>query len=111
MSEADELTTTDLYRQLVEKARLQEARGEKTRIYREFIEKLSEDTGDTIILFQAVYSLLVKTYPQMKVVRSHLRNVAEHNWEVTIDEKNPNLVWINLSKPKTPRLTDGTSVH
>jgi hypothetical protein len=111
-------TTKDMYRLLVERAQLQEARGEKTRIYKEFIEQLSDDTGDTVILFQAMMSLLQKTHPAMKINRSHVRSVVEHNWEVILGEKD--LLWIDLSKPKTPRnpinselarLTDGSAVH
>jgi hypothetical protein len=94
-------TTKEMYRLLVERAQLQEARGEKTRTYKEFIENLGKETGDEKILFQAAFSLLVKAHPGMKINRSHVRNVAEHNWEVTAGEKD--LLWIDLSKPKTPR--------
>jgi hypothetical protein len=102
-SKEEPQTTTEMYRQLVERAQLQEARGEKTRIYKDFIEKLSEDTGDTLILFQAAVKLLEKAHPTLKVNRSHVRNIAEHNWEIKIDEANKDLIWIDLSKPKTPR--------
>ena len=102
-SKEEPQTTTEMYRQLVERAQLQDARGEKTRIYKDFIEKLSADTGETKILFQAAVKLIEKSHPTMKVNRSHVRNIAEHNWEITIDEKNTDLLWIDLSKPKTPR--------
>lgn len=111
MSAEEPTTTKELYRSLVERAQLQEERGKKTSIYRNYIEHIGKETGDTKILFQAAFSLICKAHPGMKINRSHVRNVVEHNWEVTIDEENKDLIWIDLSKPKTPRLTDGSTVH
>ena len=98
--EGSEATSTKaLYHQLVEAAKAKEPRGEKTRIFREFVEDLAKETGEPKILFSAALNLLQKKYPTMHIARSHFSNVMEKSFNVYQDSKK--LIWIDTSKTKT----------
>jgi hypothetical protein len=98
--ESSEVTsTTELYHSLVEAAKAKEPRGEKTRIFREFVEDLAEETGEPNILFSAALHLLQKKYPKMHIARSHFSTVMEKTYNVYQDKQK--LIWVDTSKKKT----------